>query len=75
MNELIQLMEFCSILSHNPDCDVPPVVTDLTAFLRDNSLNVVGLFRRSAEVNSIRRLQERIDMGSYVLLIMFEIVW
>ncbi|OZC06016.1 hypothetical protein X798_07002 [Onchocerca flexuosa] len=49
------------ILSHNPDCDVPPVVTDLIAFLRNNSLNVIGLFRRSAEVNSIRRLQERID--------------
>lgn len=58
-------MGFCSILSHNPDCDVPPVVTDLIAFLRDNSLNVVGLFRRSAEVNSIRKLQERIDKGSY----------
>ncbi|VIO94028.1 RhoGAP domain containing protein [Brugia malayi] len=54
------------ILSHNPDCDVPPVVTDLTAFLRDNSLNVVGLFRRSAEVNSIRKLQERIDRGEQI---------
>uniref|UniRef100_A0A915Q3J3 Rho-GAP domain-containing protein n=1 Tax=Setaria digitata TaxID=48799 RepID=A0A915Q3J3_9BILA len=54
------------ILSHNPDCDVPPVVTDLIAFLRDNSLNVVGLFRRSAEVNSIKRLQERIDRGEQI---------
>ncbi|CAG9534240.1 unnamed protein product [Cercopithifilaria johnstoni] len=54
------------ILSHNPDCDVPPVVTDLIAFLRENSLNVVGLFRRSAEVNSIRRLQERIDRGEQI---------
>lgn len=66
-------MRFCSILSHNPDCDVPPVVTDLISFLRDNSLNVVGLFRRSGEVNSIRRLQERIDRGSYVIF-MFKIV-
>ncbi|KAL3993776.1 Divergent CRAL/TRIO domain family protein [Acanthocheilonema viteae] len=54
------------ILSHNPDCDVPPVVTDLIAFLRNNSLNVVGLFRRSAEVNSIRKLQERIDRGEQI---------
>uniref|UniRef100_A0A0R3RT28 Rho GTPase-activating protein 1 n=1 Tax=Elaeophora elaphi TaxID=1147741 RepID=A0A0R3RT28_9BILA len=54
------------ILSHNPDCDVPPVVTDLITFLRDNSLSVVGLFRRSAEVNSIRRLQERIDRGEQI---------
>ncbi|VDN06184.1 unnamed protein product [Thelazia callipaeda] len=54
------------ILSHNPDCDVPPVVTDLIAFLRDHSLNVVGLFRRSAEVYSIKRLQERIDKGEQI---------
>uniref|UniRef100_A0A183EG36 Rho-GAP domain-containing protein n=1 Tax=Gongylonema pulchrum TaxID=637853 RepID=A0A183EG36_9BILA len=54
------------ILSHNPDCDIPPVVTDLIAFLRENSLNVAGLFRRSAEVNSIKRLQERINMGERI---------
>lgn len=54
------------ILSHNPDCDVPPVVLDLIAFLRENSLNVVGLFRRSGEVNSIKRLQERIDRGERI---------
>ncbi|VDN18824.1 unnamed protein product [Gongylonema pulchrum] len=55
-----------NILSHNPDCDIPPVVTDLIAFLRENSLNVAGLFRRSAEVNSIKRLQERINMGERI---------
>ena len=52
-----------SILSHNPDCDVPPIVTDLIAFLSEYSLGVEGLFRRSAEVANIKRLQERIDRG------------
>lgn len=52
-----------SILSHNPDYDVPPLVTDLISFMSEHSLNVEGLFRRSAEVSRIKRLQERIDKG------------
>ncbi|VDK22062.1 unnamed protein product [Anisakis simplex] len=54
------------ILSHNPDCDIPPIVTDLIAFLSENSLHVEGLFRRSAEVSSIKRLQERVDRGEQI---------
>lgn len=54
------------ILSHNPDCDIPPIVSDLISFLRDNSLDVEGLFRRSAEVSNIKRLQDRIDRGERI---------
>ncbi|MFH4977095.1 hypothetical protein AB6A40_003804 [Gnathostoma spinigerum] len=54
------------ILSHNPDCDVPPIVTDLISFLRANSLDVEGLFRRSADVTAIKSLQERIDRGEKI---------
>uniref|UniRef100_F1L440 Rho GTPase-activating protein 1 n=1 Tax=Ascaris suum TaxID=6253 RepID=F1L440_ASCSU len=54
------------ILSHHPDCDLPPIVTDLISFLRENSLEVEGLFRRSAEVSSIKRLQERVDRGEEI---------
>lgn len=54
------------ILSHNPDCDVPPIVTELIAFMTENSLSVEGLFRRSAEFSKIKRLQERIDKGEKI---------
>ncbi|VDN50611.1 unnamed protein product [Dracunculus medinensis] len=54
------------ILSHHPDCDIPPIVTDLISFLREYSLEVEGLFRRSADVASIKRLQERIDRGEKI---------
>ncbi|VDD88654.1 unnamed protein product [Enterobius vermicularis] len=54
------------ILSHNPDYDVPPLVTDLISFMSEHSLNVEGLFRRSAEVSRIKRLQERIDKGEKI---------
>uniref|UniRef100_A0A0N5AG04 Rho GTPase-activating protein 1 n=1 Tax=Syphacia muris TaxID=451379 RepID=A0A0N5AG04_9BILA len=54
------------ILSHNPDYDVPPVVTDLIQFMSENSLGVEGLFRRSTELSRIKRLQERIDRGEKI---------
>ncbi|CAI4230992.1 unnamed protein product [Auanema sp. JU1783] len=54
------------ILSHNPDHDVPPIVSDLIEFLEENALDIEGIFRKSANVGSIKRLQERINMGEKV---------
>uniref|UniRef100_A0A915BC22 CRAL-TRIO domain-containing protein n=3 Tax=Parascaris TaxID=6254 RepID=A0A915BC22_PARUN len=54
------------ILSHHPDCDLPPIVIYLISFLRENSLEVEGLFRRSAEISSIKRLQERVNRGEEI---------
>ncbi|VDL80749.1 unnamed protein product [Nippostrongylus brasiliensis] len=54
------------ILSHNPDHDVPPIVTDLIDFLMKHALDVEGIFRKSANIGSIRRLQERINKGEHV---------
>ncbi|KAK0394465.1 hypothetical protein QR680_000753 [Steinernema hermaphroditum] len=54
------------ILNHNPNCEVPPLVTELIAFLRIHGMDVEGIFRRSAEVAAIKRLQDRIDMGETI---------
>ncbi|KAK5982146.1 rho GTPase-activating protein 8 [Trichostrongylus colubriformis] len=54
------------ILSHHPDHDVPPIVTQLIDFLTKNALDVEGIFRKSANVGSIRRLQERINRGESI---------
>lgn len=54
------------ILSHNPDHDVPPIVTELIDFLTKHALDVEGIFRKSANVGSIRRLQERINRGEQI---------
>ncbi|PIO62977.1 RhoGAP domain protein [Teladorsagia circumcincta] len=54
------------ILSHNPDHDVPPIVTELIEFLTKHALDVEGIFRKSANVGSIRRLQERINRGEHI---------
>lgn len=42
---------------------VPPLVVSLIEFLRNYGLEVEGIFRRSAELNAITRLQERINLG------------
>uniref|UniRef100_A0A1I7YEW9 Rho GTPase-activating protein 1 n=1 Tax=Steinernema glaseri TaxID=37863 RepID=A0A1I7YEW9_9BILA len=54
------------ILNHNPNCEVPPIVTELITFLRLHGMEVEGIFRRSAEVAAIKRLQDRIDMGETI---------
>ncbi len=54
---------FSSILNHNPDCEIPPIVTDLIGYMRANALDVEGIFRRSADLAQIRRLQDRINKG------------
>ncbi|KAE9416854.1 hypothetical protein Angca_006565, partial [Angiostrongylus cantonensis] len=54
------------ILSHNPDHDVPPIVTYLIDFLTKHALDMEGIFRKSANVGSVRRLQERINMGEQI---------
>lgn len=52
-----------SILEHHPDYMIPPIVVSLLEFLRNHGMEVEGIFRRSAEVNAIKRLQERVNMG------------
>lgn len=59
----INLMITFSILKHNPDCEIPAIVTDLIGYLRANALDVEGIFRRSADLAQIRRLQDRINKG------------
>ncbi|RCN35741.1 RhoGAP domain protein [Ancylostoma caninum] len=54
------------ILAHNPDHDVPPIVTELIDFLTKHALDIEGIFRKSANVGSIRRLQQRINKGEHV---------
>jgi Rho GTPase-activating protein 1 len=41
-------------------------VTDLLDFLRNYGLEVEGIFRRSAEISSIRNLQARINKGDKI---------
>lgn len=55
------------ILDHNPNCDLPPIVTDLLEFLRAYGLGVEGIFRRSSELKTIRALQERINKDTLVI--------
>jgi len=54
------------ILNHNPNCDLPPIVTELLEFLRQHGLNTEGIFRKSAEISIIRTLQARINKGDKV---------
>uniref|UniRef100_A0A7E4V4V0 Rho GTPase-activating protein 68F n=1 Tax=Panagrellus redivivus TaxID=6233 RepID=A0A7E4V4V0_PANRE len=54
------------ILEQNPDYMIPPIVVALLEFLRNHGMEVEGIFRRSAEVNAIQRLQERINMGRQI---------
>ncbi|CAJ0573504.1 unnamed protein product, partial [Mesorhabditis spiculigera] len=54
------------ILSHHPDDEVPPIVTQLIEYLEAHCLKVEGLFRKSASVAAVRRLQERINRGEHV---------
>lgn len=55
-------------MNHNPQCDVPPIVTDLIEFIRENGMNIEGIFRRSASVSTIKNLQLKIDLGKKFLL-------
>ncbi|CAD5210932.1 unnamed protein product [Bursaphelenchus okinawaensis] len=54
------------ILNHNRDCDIPPIVSELLEFLNENGLEVEGIFRRSAEITTIRNLQDRINKGEKI---------
>ncbi|KHJ76986.1 RhoGAP domain protein, partial [Oesophagostomum dentatum] len=51
---------------HHPDCDVPPIVTELIDFLTKHALDIEGIFRKSANIGSIRRLQDRINKGEQI---------
>uniref|UniRef100_A0A1I7WWA8 CRAL-TRIO domain-containing protein n=1 Tax=Heterorhabditis bacteriophora TaxID=37862 RepID=A0A1I7WWA8_HETBA len=51
------------ILAHHPNHDVPPIVSDLIEFLERHALDIEGIFRKSANVGSIRRLQDRVNKG------------
>lgn len=52
-----------SILDHNPQCDVPPIINDLITFLNKHGMNIEGIFRRSASVATIKILQSKINLG------------
>uniref|UniRef100_A0A915DYM2 Rho-GAP domain-containing protein n=1 Tax=Ditylenchus dipsaci TaxID=166011 RepID=A0A915DYM2_9BILA len=54
------------VLNHHPNCDVPPIVTELIDFLRSYGLDVEGIFRRSASVSVIKSLQQKIDLGEKI---------
>jgi len=45
---------------------VPPIVTDLIEFLRENALHFEGIFRKSAEVSRIKSLQDRVNRGEKI---------
>ncbi|KAI6242753.1 Rho GTPase-activating protein 1 [Aphelenchoides fujianensis] len=54
------------ILNHHPDCDVPPIVSELIEFLSTHGLETEGIFRRSPEITTIRNLQNRINKGEKI---------
>uniref|UniRef100_A0A914WVH4 Rho GTPase activating protein 1 n=1 Tax=Plectus sambesii TaxID=2011161 RepID=A0A914WVH4_9BILA len=54
------------ILNHHPDCNVPPIVTELIDFLRKHALKTEGIFRRSTVVSQVRAIQQRINKGEKI---------
>uniref|UniRef100_A0A1I8B1F9 Rho GTPase-activating protein 1 n=1 Tax=Meloidogyne hapla TaxID=6305 RepID=A0A1I8B1F9_MELHA len=42
------------IMDHNPNCDIPPIASDLMDFLLEHGLKTKGIFRRSANVTTIK---------------------
>ncbi|CAI5440837.1 unnamed protein product [Caenorhabditis angaria] len=54
------------ILSHHSDSRIPPIVDQLIEFLEKYALDMEGVFRKSANVGSIKRLQERINKGETI---------
>ena len=52
-------------MDHNPNCDIPPIASDLMDFLREHGLKTKGIFRRSANVSTVKALQQRINMGIF----------
>lgn len=54
------------ILDHNPNFDIPPIAGELIEFLQEHGLMVKGIFRRSAPVHIIQKLQQRINMGERI---------
>uniref|UniRef100_A0A914CNY4 Rho GTPase-activating protein 1 n=1 Tax=Acrobeloides nanus TaxID=290746 RepID=A0A914CNY4_9BILA len=55
------------ILKHHPGAEIPPIVDELLSFLRQYGMETEGIFRRSAELLAINRLQERINSGIFSL--------
>lgn len=54
------------IMDHNPNCDIPPIASDLMDFLLEHGLKTKGIFRRSANVTTIKVLQQRINLGEKI---------
>ncbi|CAK5083914.1 unnamed protein product [Meloidogyne enterolobii] len=54
------------IMDHNPNCDIPPIASDLMDFLLEHGLQTKGIFRRSANVTTLKALQQRINLGKNV---------
>lgn len=53
------------ILSHCGE-SVPPIVDQLIEFLETHALTMEGVFRKSANIGSIKRLQDRINKGEKI---------
>ncbi|ULU06154.1 hypothetical protein L3Y34_018202 [Caenorhabditis briggsae] len=56
---------FFSILSHCGG-SIPPIVDQLIEFLETHALTMEGVFRKSANIGSIKRLQDRINKGEKI---------
>uniref|UniRef100_A0A915P093 Rho GTPase-activating protein 1-like protein n=1 Tax=Meloidogyne floridensis TaxID=298350 RepID=A0A915P093_9BILA len=54
------------IMDHNPNCDIPPIASDLMDFLLEHGLQTKGIFRRSANVTTLKALQQRINLGEKI---------
>uniref|UniRef100_A0A915LUY0 Uncharacterized protein n=1 Tax=Meloidogyne javanica TaxID=6303 RepID=A0A915LUY0_MELJA len=78
VNSLNELTDFVSttnlnlpqpiidIMDHNPNCDIPPIASDLMDFLLEHGLQTKGIFRRSANVTTLKALQQRINLGEKI---------
>ncbi|CAK5075159.1 unnamed protein product [Meloidogyne enterolobii] len=54
------------IMDHNPNCDIPPIASDLMDFLLEHGLQTKGIFRRSANVTTLKALQQRVNLGEKI---------
>ncbi|EGT45001.1 CBN-RGA-1 protein [Caenorhabditis brenneri] len=65
IDELENALSVSSILSHCGG-SIPPIVDQLIEFLEAHALTMEGVFRKSANIGSIKRLQDRINKGERI---------
>lgn len=59
-------VELQFIKEHNNGDPVPPVVKQCVSYLRENALDVEGIFRRSANAKTLERVQDLFNTGKEV---------